>query len=127
MGGRGAASGVSVKGYEYGTEFKSLISVDNIKYVQPTSPGPHPTPKETMSFGKNRVYAYVNAKHQLKAIVFYDKSGKKRRQIDLDHRHLGKVPHVHIGYEHSEHDIPLTKRDRAYIDKIKRIWKESNK
>jgi hypothetical protein len=29
MGGRGAASGVSDKGLEYGTEFKTLIRVDN--------------------------------------------------------------------------------------------------
>jgi hypothetical protein len=127
MGGRGAAGGVSDKGLKYGTEYTTIISVDNIKFVQPTNPIPYPVPKDTMSFGKNRVYAYMNAKGQLKSITFYGKTGKKRRQIDLDHKHHGKMPHVHIGYEHSEQDIPLTKSDKSYIAKIERIWRENKK
>jgi hypothetical protein len=76
--------------------------------------------------GKNRVYAFVNAKDQLKSIAFYDKSGKKKRQIDLDHKHCGKIPHVHIGYNHSQEDVNLSKSDKAYIAKVLRIWRKEN-
>ena len=62
MDGRGAASGVSVKGAAYGSEYKTLFRVDNIKFVQPRKQGSSPVPLETMSAGKNRVYAFANAK-----------------------------------------------------------------
>jgi hypothetical protein len=126
MGGRGAASGVSDKGLEYGTEFKTLIRVDNIKFVTPTKAGASSSPLETMSADRNRVYAYVNYGGKLKSIVFYDKSGKRKRQIDLDHEHNGHMPHVHSGYDnpHTKKHIPLTKSDNAYIAKVTRIWED---
>jgi hypothetical protein len=126
MGGRGAASGVSDKGFEYGTEFRTLIRVDNIKFVTPTKAGPSSVPLETMSTGRNRVYAFVNYGGDLKSIAFYDKNGKRRRQIDLDHMHYGHMPHVHVGYDspHTKKYIPLTKSDNAYIAKVTRIWEE---
>ena len=33
MGGRGASSGMSVKGKPYGSEFKTIIKESNIKFV----------------------------------------------------------------------------------------------
>jgi hypothetical protein len=126
MGGRGAASGVSDKGLEYGTEFRTLIRVDNIKFVTPTKAGPSPVPLETMSAGRNRVYAFVNYGGDLKSIIFYDKDGKRERQIDLDHQHRGQVPHVHVGYaeNHTSTLIPLTKSDNEYIAKVTKIWED---
>ncbi len=35
MGGRGSSSGISVKGKKYGTEYKSLLTYGNIKFVVP--------------------------------------------------------------------------------------------
>jgi len=121
----GSASGVSVKGFEYGTEFKSLLWVDNIKFVQYAHSSSAQIPLETMSAGKNRVYVLVNSEGTLKAIAFYNKEGKLRRQIDLGHpEHHGFSPHVHIGYSHSEKAYPLTKSDKAYIEKVRRIWNQ---
>jgi hypothetical protein len=117
----GAASGVSEKGVAYGNEYSTLFRVDNVKFVQ-RKEGAANVPLETMSAEKNRVYALINGKGQLKAIAFYDKSGKKKRQIDLTHHHDGKMPHVHIGYDHSDKGVPLTKSDEAYIKKVRRIW-----
>ena len=37
MGGRGSSTGVSVKGKPYGSEYKSLLTSGNVKYVVPTS------------------------------------------------------------------------------------------
>ena len=127
MGGRGAASGVSSKGNIYGTEYKTLISLDNIKFVQPRNPGSAPVPLETMSAGKSRVYVLINNEGILKAITFYNKEGKLRRQIDFGHlEHHGFSPHVHIGYGHSRKAYPLTKKDNAYVDKVRRIWKQQS-
>ena len=87
-------------------------------------------PIETMSAFKNRVYV-LSKGDVLKSIIFYDKSGKRERQIDLDHAHWGVQPHIHPGYDalhqKSDKDIKLTKRDRRYINKVNRIWKEYKK
>ena len=34
MGGRGARSGVSLKGHKYGTDYKTVLKVGNIKFVK---------------------------------------------------------------------------------------------
>jgi hypothetical protein len=123
MGGRGAASGVSAQGYKYGTEFKTLMSVDNIKFVQFQNSTAATIPKETMSAGRNRVYVLVNKSGTLKSITFYDKSGLLKRQIDFGHGgHQGFSPHVHRGYEHSPNAYSLTKSDKAYVEKARRLW-----
>jgi hypothetical protein len=122
MGGRGAASGVSAKDFEYGTEFKTLLRVDNIKFVQYQQKKEARIPEETMSSGRSRVYVIVNQQNVLKSITFYNKSGMLRRQIDLDRAHKGQIPHVHTGGVNSRKIVPLTKSDKAYIEKVRRIW-----
>jgi hypothetical protein len=124
MGGRGAASGVSDKGFQYGTEFRTLMSVDNIKFVQYLLKQEARIPEETMSSGRNRVYVIVNQQNVLKSITFYNKEGILRRQIDLDHAHDKEIPHAHavkISTDTRKH-VPLTKSDKAYIEKVRRIW-----
>jgi hypothetical protein len=120
MGGRGAASGTSVKGIKYGNEYVSIVLAGNMKFVR-RKQEPANVPLETMAADQNRVYVLINKDGVMKSITFYDKSGKRKRQIDLTHTHNGENPHVHIGYEHME-TAPLTKSDKAYIAKAKRIW-----
>jgi hypothetical protein len=43
--------------------------------------------------------AAFNEVPKLKSITVYVKTGKKKRQIDLDYTHHGIIPHVHVGYE----------------------------
>jgi hypothetical protein len=123
MGGRGAAGGVSAQGYKYGTEFKTLMSVDNIKFVQYQNSTAATIPQETMSFGRNRVYVLVKD-DKLKSITLYNSKGIVRRQIDLDHAHKGLAPHVHTVNVKtwSRKIVPATKSDIAYIEKVRTIW-----
>jgi len=34
------------------------------------------------------------------------------------------MPHVHIGYDHSDQYVKITKSDKAYIKKVTRIWNQ---
>jgi hypothetical protein len=79
-------------------------------------------PLETMAADRGRVYVIANNKGGLKAIGFYDKSGRKRRQIDLDLPHKGVLPHVHAGYENPRQDVAMTRSDWAYVRKARRPW-----
>lgn len=129
MGGRGASSGISKQGKKYGTEYKTLLTKGRVKYVTPTS-GSVNTPMETRS--KGRIYATVNKHGNIKAVTFYDRKNKRRRQIDLSgnpHRVNGKpiIPHVHKGYIHNERgDRDLSRKERKLVDKIKKTWDNRN-
>lgn len=65
MGGRGASSGVSVKGKPYGSEFHTVLKDGNVKFVK-ANDGLATAPMETMTRG--RVYVTVNESDQLKFI-----------------------------------------------------------
>ena len=54
MGGRGAASGMSVSGNKYGTEYQAIHRADNIKYLK-RNDGKANLPMETMADDQNRV------------------------------------------------------------------------
>ena len=92
MGGRGSASGMSDKGKLYGTEYETLYQAGNIKYVR-YKDGSTTAPMETMT--KNRIYATIDYKGDVKHISFYDKENKRYKQIDLDHYH--RVDGMDIG------------------------------
>lgn len=130
MGGRGASSGVNVKGKEYGTEFVTLHQSGNIKFVQ-TAEGASKTPMETMT--KGRVYATVNSSGTLKSITYYDKHNKRFKQIDIagvPHTIDGVpvLPHVHKGYLHNEKgDRHVSEKERKMIERITRIWYNKQK
>lgn len=124
MGGRGASSGMSVKGKPYGSEYKTVLKDGNIKFVK-ANMGLATAPMETMTRG--RVYVTVNEADQLKFISYYDTSNKRVKQIDLDKPHKGISPHTHHGYEHSENDSAkgfanLTTEEKKLVEKINRIW-----
>lgn len=124
MGGRGAASGFSDKGKPYGTEYKTLLSVGNIKFVQRTE-GSATAPLETMT--KGRVYVTINEAGFPKFVSYYDRENKRTKTIDLDKPHKGISPHVHHGYDHNENDGPkgatgLSVKERRMVAKIFNLW-----
>ena len=124
MGGRGAASGISDKGIQYGTEYHTILSVDNIKFVKKNR-GSVNAPIETMSAFKDRIYVTINNQDKIKAITLFDKTGKRNGEIHLD-RHNGIAPHIHLGYigKHTEENtFPVTKHTKL-LNKVLKYWKE---
>ncbi|SHF01302.1 hypothetical protein [Schwartzia succinivorans] len=127
MGGRGSSSGVSVQGKRYGSEYSSLLTYGNIKFVVVNN-GNTKAPKETMT--NNRVYVTLDrVTGEPKYISYYDKSNKKEKQIDLQHGHAGMMPHIHHGYEHNENDSPkgaskLTVKEKKLASLISDVWRE---
>ncbi len=124
FGGRGASSGMSVKGKLYGTEYRSLLTVGNIKFIKKND-GNVTAPLETMT--KGRVYVTLNNDNKPKFISYYDASNKRSKTIDLDKPHSGISPHVHHGYEHNERDnskgaTGLTVKEHKMVDNVKKIW-----
>ena len=124
MGGRGASSGTSVSGKKYGTEYKTLLSVSNIKFVQSVD-GNAKAPLETMT--KGRVYVTVNAEGKPRYISYYDKDNKRTKTIDLDRPHNEMDLHAHHGYFHNENDgkkgaAKLTTEERKMVDRVLNIW-----
>ena len=130
MGGRGSSSGISNSGKPYGTEYKSLLTYGNIKFVVRLD-GNTTSPMETMT--QNRVYVTLDNNGNPKFITYYDKNNKRERQIDLDVPHKGIIPHTHHGYFHSENDSPKgasnpTTKEKELINLVYSIWegKKSN-
>lgn len=123
MGGRGASSGFSDKGNKYGSQYRSLLTRSNIKLVTKRSRQSEPL-METMTEG--RVYVVAGG-DEIKEITYFDKDNKRVKTIHLNHPHKGMQPHVHHGYEHSEHDGPkgasrLTPKEKAMVDKALEFW-----
>lgn len=126
MGGRGSSTGVSANGKVYGTEYRSLLTSGNIKYVVRLDNSAS-APMETMT--KNRVYVTLSPQGEPKAISYYDKDNKRKKQIDLDKPHQGVLPHTHHGYNHRENDGPkgygnLTNKERAMVERVQKTWRE---
>lgn len=125
MGGRGSSSGMSDKGKPYGTEYKTLLKVGNIKFIQRREDTTSTAPLETMTRG--RVYVTINSEDKPKFISYYDNANKRSKTIDLDKGHNGIKPHTHHGYEHNENDgkkgaANLTTKERKMVDFINRVW-----
>lgn len=127
MGGRGSSSGISVKGRAYGTEYKSLHTAGNIKFLVYKFGNPT-APMETMT--KGRVYVTLGKDGAPKYISYYDTENKRTKQIDLDKPHHGVLPHTHHGYMHKENDTPkgfahLTDKERAMVNRVEEIWRRT--
>lgn len=123
MGGRGSSSGVSNKGKAYGSQYKTVYSEGNIKFVQKNDRNSE-TLMETMT--KGRVYVTVGGK-DIKSITYHDNANKRKKSINLDHSHKGMKPHTHHGYLHNENDgkkgaSRLTDKERQMVDRAERIW-----
>lgn len=130
MGGRGAASGMSSKGNPYSSQFHAVADANgkplvsgNIKFVEANSRTSESL-FETMTAG--RVYAVAGGNDLLK-IIYFDKNGRRVKQIDLNHPHKGIEPHTHHGYNHNENDsvkgaahlIPAEKR---MVERVRGVW-----
>lgn len=131
FGGRGASSGVSVSGKKYGTEFTTLYQSGRIKYIKYNDSKSAKSPMETMT--KGRVYATIDSKNEVRYVTFYNKNGKRRKQIDVagqPHVINGEktLPHTHLGYEHSERGTRgLTKAEENLVNKILKEWYNYNR
>lgn len=125
MGGRGASSGMSDKGIPYGTEYHSVLTVGNIKFVKKNE-GAATAPLETMTPG--RIYVLVNDRDEVRAVTFYDTENRRYKQIDVSGRphQIGGasvLPHTHLGYEHDEGGTqPLTRQEKKLVDKVLTAW-----
>lgn len=124
MGGRGASSGSSVYGNAYGTQYHTLLTYGNIKFVQKNNPDSE-TLMETMTPG--RVYAVIGKTNEIQSIVYFDNEGKRSKQIDLMHQHQGIQPHTHHGYLHNENGSKagashLTDKEQQMVDRVLEQW-----
>lgn len=123
MGGRGASSGMSNRGNKYGSQYKTLLQVGNISFVQKNYRTAE-TLMETMT--KGRVYVTVGGDDLLQ-VIYFDKSLKRSRSIDLSHTHDGKSPHTHHGYNHNENDSEKgyanpTTEEKKMVERVNKIW-----
>ena len=121
MGGRGASLGKSDRQNPYGSQYHSVLQVENIKFVTKNKRQSEDL-METMTPG--RVYVTVGG-NDLIRITFFDENNRRNKVIEKDKR-TGEW-HVHYGYEHNEnsenHRDPLTEKDRALLDKVIELWK----
>lgn len=123
MGGRGASSGLSDKGNQYGSQYKTVLEHENIKFVVANDRSSESL-LETMTEG--RVYVTVGGSDLLR-ITYYDEQNKRTKQIDLNHAHKGMKPHTHHGYNHNENDDPkgatgLMPKEKKMVERVRRIW-----
>lgn len=123
MGGRGASSGVSDKGNEYGSQYHTILKRGNVRFVTKNERTSE-TLMETMTSG--RVYVTVGGKDLL-SITYFDKDNRRAKTVDLNHPHKGIKPHTHHGYEHNERDgvkgaANLTPSEKKMVDKVRKLW-----
>ena len=120
-GGRGASSGISAKGKPYGSEFRTLLTNGNIKFIRYNDSTSAKAPMETMARG--RVYVTVNSENKPVYITYFDKENRRRKTIDLLHEHGGISPHTHEGYIHRENGTHKpTTEEKAMIERVRQIW-----
>lgn len=124
MGDRGASSGTSANGNKYGSQYHSVMTVGNIKFIEKNSKSSE-TLMETMTAG--RVYVVVD-RGEPKSIVYFDTENKRSKQIDLaDHKGLN--PHIHHGYLHNENSpngqpTRLSTEQSRMVDRVLAQWEE---
>lgn len=123
MGGRGASSGISNKNNKYGSQYHTVLTHGNIKFVVKNDRHSESL-LETMT--KGRVYVRVGGNDILQ-ITYFDKNNKRSKTIDSNHKHNSLQPHVHHGYEHNEFDgvngaTRLTPKEQKMVDRIRKIW-----
>ncbi|MDD3588254.1 MAG: hypothetical protein PHQ75_13815 [Thermoguttaceae bacterium] len=130
MGGRGASSGIYGKNNEktYGSEYRTVLQDGEIKFLE-RNQGRGSAPLETMT--KGRIYATLDSEGKVGYITYYDETGKKFKQIDVDkHEHfddgvsLGRV-HTHMGYLHDENGSrKLTEDENILVQRVLKKWEE---
>lgn len=128
MGGRGAASGRAYgnKGclgrFAYGDEFRTVLQVDNVKFVEYRLADEAKIPLETQSANKGRIYVVLKRGNVLKSIATYDENGVIDRHIDLDHDHGQGIPHLHRWDGFQRKPAKIEKSDLRLCERVKKIW-----
>jgi len=127
MGGRGSASAKrnpygKHNQFIYGDEFRSILYVDNIKFVKYTIAINEKIPLETQSASRKRVYVIVRDDGKLKSIATYSKDGLIDRQIDIDRDHGKGIPHLHLWVNGKRVDGQLSNADIKLYERVKNIW-----
>lgn len=126
MGGRGASSGVSVKGKRYGTEYKTVLQQGKVKFVKYNDAKNAKTPMETKT--KGRIYVTLSDNDEIRSITLYSKKEKRIAQIDVSgrlHKVNGKyiIPHTHLGYFHDEYGTrKLNDYEKRLVARINKMW-----
>lgn len=127
MGGRGASTGISEAGNRYGTQYRTLFSDGNVKFVTKNTRQSE-TLMETMT--KGRVYVTTGG-DEIQSITYFDTHNKRNKTIHIDHRHIGMEEHVHHGYLHFEVDqangvkklaTHLTPKEKRMLERVRRLW-----
>ena len=124
FGGRGASSGISERRNQYGSQYHTIHEAGNIKFVEANSRRSEPLFE---SRTKGRVYVRIGG-GELKQIIYFDTEEKRKKTIDLDHRHKGLSEHVHHGYYHDEYEQSKKKatkpdtKETKMIERVTRIW-----
>ena len=120
FGGRGASSGISDKGNEYGSQYHTVLESKNIKFVSKNKRTSE-TLMETMT--KGRIYVEVGGEDLLR-IISFDKTNKRNHVIERD-KHSDEW-HVHNGYFHTEYGKdqhePLNDADKKLLEKVRKLW-----
>ena len=122
---RGASGGYHVGDARdtYGDEYQFVDQYRNIKFIKVKS-GSSKAPLETRT--RDCIYVTLGGKNQdtPKTVTYYDKKGKKRKQIDISgnaHR-IGDVviptPHTHLDYMHDGKTRSLSEREKKTLDTI---------
>lgn len=130
MGGRGASSGMSLDDKKYGTEYETLHTDGNIKFVRYKG-GNAKTPMETMT--KGRIYGTISENGTLKSLTFHDSNNNRNKQIDLEGRvHLVNgirtLPHTHKGYWHDEFGTSgLSRKELKIVVRAVKSWYNRDK
>lgn len=134
MGGRGASRVVSYyrdkhgRFTRYGEEYRCELQIGRIKYVYRQNRNgyndPPAPPMETRT--PRRIYVTIGKNGLPKVISFYDKHGRKKAQIDLDHVHKGEKPHKHGGYT-KHYDMKMTRFDHWIVKYVETKWREFKK
>ena len=116
---------VQHKGNPYGSQYHTILEVENIKFVSKNSRQSEPL-METMTPG--RIYVETGGKDLLR-IIFFDEENKRNRVLERDKR--DDTWHVHEGYYHTEYGQKdhenLTENDKKLLEKVKKIWDNHNK
>lgn len=126
MGGRGASIGKSYvfRGKErvYGSEYKTMFQVDNIKFISQNDKTISTTaPRETIT--KGRVYVTINTDlNKSEYITYYSDDGKKSKSIDLLHKHKGMDIHVQEGYSHEIEARDTTDKENRMVERVNKLW-----
>ena len=126
---RGASGGYHVGDARdtYGDEYQFVDQYRNIKFIKVKS-GSSKAPLETRT--RDYIYVTLGGKNQdtPKTVTYYDKKGKKRKQINISgnaHR-IGDVviptPHTHLDYMHDGKTRSLSVREQKTLDTILRVW-----